>query len=58
MSEENKKETEQVFTREQIAESERFAMHRDLVLALTKEGERLTVKAMDKRIGSFLNKKF
>jgi hypothetical protein len=57
MSEENKASVEQVYTREQLAVSERFAMYRDLVLALTTEGERLTVKAMDKKIGSFLNKK-
>lgn len=54
---ENKVE-ETKFTREQLLKSKRYEGYRDLLCALVGDGESCTLKETDKRISSFLSKKF
>ncbi len=50
-------EKEQKFTRKQLAESKTFRDHKDLIYALTGEGEELEVGEMKKRITNELKRK-
>lgn len=50
-------EKEQKFTRKQLAESKTFRDHKDLIYALTGEGEELEIGEMKKRIANELKRK-
>ncbi len=45
----------QTYTREQLANSKRFAGKQDLIMSLVKDGEELTIEQLETKIKNYLN---